>query len=98
MTGADPITVLRVHLAGEPAGRVMFYLCRASVAARLAADAAASADEVTDLGPGALPLAQAANRTFGRGTMVEAGVAEGGRWVTWNLAGPPPEVPPLVTP
>ena len=57
LPGADRITVLRVHLAGHPPGRVVFYLCRASLAARLAADTAASADEVTDLGPAALPAA-----------------------------------------
>ena len=101
MTGqqdADPITVLQVHQAGYPPGRARFYLTPRSLAARLAADAAkaGSADEVDDLGPGALLLAQAANKKraeYGHGTMVLVGVAQDDKWVWWIPTAPVEPVP-----
>jgi hypothetical protein len=92
---ADPITVLRVHLAGQPPGQESFFMCRRSLATRLGADAAGlSADQVDDLGPGALLLAQAANRgEWARGELVLIGVAEGSRWLRWLPPSPREPVP-----
>ena len=68
-----------------------------SLADRLSADAAkGSDDEVTNLGPEALLLTQAANRKraeYGRGTMLLIGIAEGSKWVTWLPPAPVEPVP-----
>jgi hypothetical protein len=98
MTGDTPdrITVVRVHLADERPGRASFMLCRGSLAARLAADAEGSGDEVTDLGPGALLLTQSADRKrheYGPGTVVTVGVADGSRWLAWLPPAPVEPVP-----
>lgn len=92
----DPITVLRIHLADYPPGRAAFYLCPRSLAARLAADAHDSDDEVADLGPGALLLAQPAGRKraeYGKGTMILVGVADGNQWALWMPPAPVEPVP-----
>jgi hypothetical protein len=83
MTGdtPDPITVLRMKLASDPPARTRFYLAPRSLAARLAAGAEHSGDEVTDLGPGALLYTQAAKpaefHRDGQRFLVLVGVAEG---------------------
>jgi len=90
----DPITVLRVHLSGDPDGRALFAFCHRSLATRLAADAAESADEVTDLGPGAMLTAQMLDPAdVTRGHLLTVGVTQDGRWLTWHLPGVP-EPPP----
>ena len=89
----DPIHVLRFSVRGRP-GADMYVLARWSVTARLCRDAEGSGDTVTDLGPDAMPLAQAAQRgEWPMGALLPLGMAEGGRWLTWNLAGEPPPVP-----
>jgi hypothetical protein len=94
---ADPITVLRVRKASHPPGVALIYLCPRSLAARLAADASGSGDEVTDLGPGALLYAQAARpeqfHRDGHRYMVLVGVARDGRWVLWTPPSPAEPVP-----
>ena len=93
-TQADPLTVLKIHKADHPPGLALVYLCPRSLAARLAADAEGSGDEVTDLGPGALIYTQAAKRDeFGKGTMVLVGIAQGSRWQLWTPPAPVEPVP-----
>jgi hypothetical protein len=90
----DPITVVRIHLAGDPPGRCLVAFCHRSLAARLAADAEGSADQVDDLGPGAMLTCQMVDPAeVARGQLLTVGVAEGGRWLSWHLAGVP-EPPP----
>ena len=100
---ADPITVLRVHKSGTPPGRARFWLCPRSIARRLAADTAASGtgDDVTDLGPGALLFAQAADRKRdayhdgGQTFLVPVGVStdDGLKWRRWYPPAPIEPVP-----
>ena len=95
---ADPITVLRIRVPGDPQGWERFYLCPRSLARRWAADAAASGadDQATDLGP-VLMVAQSADRqraAYGREVMVLVGIAADGRWVRWALAAAPVEPVP----
>jgi hypothetical protein len=93
----DPITVVRVRAASDPPGRDRFYLAPRSLAARLAAGAEGSGDEVTDLGPGALLYTQAAKpagfHRDGHRFLVLVGVAEGGRWLLWTPPAPVEPVP-----
>jgi hypothetical protein len=93
----DPITVLRFKLASDSPARTRFYLAPRSLAARLAADAEGSADEVTDLGPGALLYTQAAKpaefHRDGHRFLVLVGVAEGSRWLLWLPPAPVEPVP-----
>jgi hypothetical protein len=92
----DPVHVIRVRLPERP-GVELYALCRWSLAARLARDAAAAGERgrVTDLGPDALIAAAAADpAAFAHGTiMVNVGVAKDGRWLTWELASPREPVP-----
>ena len=75
----DPITVLRVHLAGHPPGQMMFYLCPRSLAARLAANAAeVSGDEVTDLGPEGIESVDYPDYGYRLAEEIAAGRAERG--------------------
>jgi hypothetical protein len=88
----DPITVVRIVMAGKP-GQATYWLMRWSLAARYVRDARGSGDQVVDLGPDALMLAQAAQRgDFRIGEMVLVGVARGGQWVRWC---PPTPVEPV---
>jgi hypothetical protein len=93
----DPITVVRLKLASDPPARTRFYLAPRSLAARLAAGAEHSGDEVTDLGPGALLYTQAAKPAeFHRGGqrfLVLVGIAEGSRWLLWLPPAPVEPVP-----
>ena len=94
--GPDPITVLRVHLPTDPPRLTSYYLCPRTLATRMVADAASSGGECVDLGPGALLLAQAANRkraAYGKGPMVLVGVARGGKWLRWLPPAPREPVP-----
>lgn len=89
----DPIHVLRIVMRDQP-GRESYWLARWSLVARLARDAEGSGDTVTDLGPGALMLAQAAQRgDFGMGELVLVGVARDGRWLAWCPPAPVEPVP-----
>jgi hypothetical protein len=95
VTGShDPIHVLACRLHDQPGAR-LFALCRASLAARLAADAAAAGyDEAEDLGPDALLLCQAANRgDWSPGDLLIIGIAQGNEWVRWNPPAPVEPVP-----
>jgi hypothetical protein len=90
----DPVTVLRVSHAAHP-GAAAFFLCPRSLAARYAAEAAGD-DQVTDLGPGALLLAQAAQReraAYGKGVVLLIGVAYRDRWLHWYPPAPVEPVP-----
>jgi hypothetical protein len=93
----DPITVVRVKPASDPPGRTRFYLAPRSLAARLAAGAEGTDDEVTDLGPGALLYTQAAKSAEfyrdGYRFAVLVGVAEGDRWLLWTPPAPVEPVP-----
>lgn len=94
----DPITVIKVHYAGDPPGLARFRLCRWSLAARLADDCRAGGrpgDTCEDLGPSALPmLCQAAQRgDFAMGEQVPVGFALGDRWVRWFPPAPVEPVP-----
>jgi hypothetical protein len=95
----DPITVLRVRMAGWPPGRAAFYLAPRPLAARLVADAGAiSADEVADIGAAFLLCQPAARHEAGfhlegMTLMVLVGVADGGRWVRWAAPAPVEPVP-----
>jgi hypothetical protein len=90
----DPIHVIRMRLHDSPPEVVMFGLARWSLIARLVADAAGSGDQVEDLGPDALLLAQAANRgDFGIGELVIVGIARGPKWLQWNPPAPVEAVP-----
>lgn len=96
--GPGPVTVLRVHKAGWPPQRAAYYLCPAALAARLAADAAGSPDEVTDIGPVFLLCQPAARHEAGfhldgMTLMVLVGVADGSRWVRWAAPAPVEPVP-----
>jgi hypothetical protein len=89
----DPITIVRIVIAGNPRQHT-YWLMRFSLAARLVRDAEGSADEVADLGPGALMLCQAAQRGDWRiGEMALIGVARDGKWVTWLPPAPVEPVP-----
>ena len=89
----DPITVVRIVMAEKPRQQT-YWLMRWSLAARLVRDAEDSADQVDDLGPDALQLAQAAQRgDFAVGEMALVGVARGGRWVRWLPPAPVEPVP-----
>lgn len=92
----DPATFVRMSLAESPPGVWSYWLMRASLAARLAADAQGSADTVVDIGPGAFPhLGQAAQRgEFGRGEMLLVGIAAGDAWVQWAIPTAPVEPVP----
>jgi hypothetical protein len=94
---ADPVTVLRVHKASHPPGLALIYLCPRSLAARLAADAQGSDDDVADLGPGALLYAQAAKpaefHRDGHHYLVLVGIAQGDRWTLWTPPAPVEPVP-----
>jgi hypothetical protein len=88
----DPITVVKIVLAWKP-DQESYWLMRWSLAARVARDADGSGDQVTDLGPDALMLAQAAQRgDFRIGEMVLVGVARDGKWLRWC---PPVPVAPV---
>jgi hypothetical protein len=93
----DSITVVRVYSAGDPPGRARFYLAPRSLAARLAAGAEHSGDEVTDLGPGALLYTQTAKpaefHRDGHRFLILVGVAEDGRWLLWTPPAPVEPVP-----
>jgi hypothetical protein len=92
----DPVHVIRIRLPEQP-GADLYALCRWSTARRLVRDAAAAGEpgQVTDLGPDALIAAAAADpAAFAHGTiMVNVGVAQDGRWLTWELASPREPVP-----
>lgn len=91
----DPIHVIRTIAADQP-HLAAYWLARWSLAARLIrdADSSGTGDQVTDLGPRALMLAQAAQHgEFGAGEMLLVGVASGGRWVRWCPPAPPEPVP-----
>jgi hypothetical protein len=93
----DPITVLRVHKATHPPGCALVYLCPRSLAARMAATAEGSGDQVDDLGPGALLYTQAAKpaefHRDGKRYMVLVGVAQDDRWLAWTPPAPVEPVP-----
>ena len=81
---ADPVPVLRVRLGGGLAAEG-FYLARWSLIARLRRAAEGSGDELADLGPDAMLIAQAAQRgEFGMGEYLRIGVAADGRWLRWE--------------
>lgn len=89
----DPIHVLRVSMHDQP-GVDMYILARWSVIARLRRNAEGSGDTVTDLGPDALLLAQAAQRgEFGMGELLHVGFAAGGKWIRWLPPAPVEPVP-----
>ena len=95
MTG-DPATFLKISMAGSPPGVWSYFVARASLARRLVADAADSADTVVDIGPGAFPmLGQAVQSgTFERGEMLLVGIALGDEWVRWAISTAPVEPVP----
>jgi hypothetical protein len=81
---ADPVHVLRVALRDQP-GIEVYYLARWSLIARLRRAAEGSGDELADLGPDAMLIAQAAQRgEFGMGEYLRIGVAADGRWLRWE--------------
>lgn len=97
-TGPSPVTVLRIHTAGWPPQRSAFYLCPARLAARLAADAARSGGDVTDIGSVFLLCQPAARHEAGfhlegMTLLVLVGVADGDRWVRWAAPAPVEPVP-----
>lgn len=90
----DPIHVLRVRLRDQPEAEA-YLLARWSIIARAIRDAQAHGDELTDLGPDAMLIAQAAQRGEWRiGEMAVVGVASDGRWLSWNPPGFPVEPVP----
>jgi hypothetical protein len=94
---ADPVHVLAIKAPGIPPGARVISLVKWSLAARLAADAidAGQADEVQDLGPGAMRLAGEYNpQVLPPSVLLRLGVAKGGRWLAWFIPGDPPEPPP----
>ena len=91
----DPIHVIRTTAADRPALE-SYWLMRWSLAARLIrdADSSGTGDQVADLGPRALMLAQAAQRgDFHVGEMILVGVAQAGRWLRWCPPVPAEPVP-----
>ena len=86
----DPITVIKVHYAGDPPGLARFRLCRWSLAARLADDCRTGGrpgDTCEDLGPSALPDAcLAARGDFAMGEQSRSASP----WATGGLGGSPP--------
>jgi hypothetical protein len=93
-SGRDPIHVVLFRLAGMPPGLFAFGLARWSLIARYRRDSAGSADEITDLGPGAMRLAEAVQGAdFGPGELAVVGIASGGEWVRWLSPFPPEPVP-----
>jgi hypothetical protein len=72
----------------------MYYLARWSLIARLRRDAEGSGDQLDDLGPDAMQVAQAAQRgEWAPGALAIIGVAQGARWLRWELPGWPEPVP-----
>lgn len=89
----DPITVARISLHDQP-GVDQYVMARWSLIARLRRDARGSGDQVTDLGPDALLLCQAAQRGhWETGEMLTVGFAAGGKWLRWLPPAPVEPVP-----
>jgi hypothetical protein len=90
----DPVHVLRVHMHDAPPGVDAYWLARWSLVSRLRRDAEGSGDRVEDLGPDAMECARAAQRgEWAPGALVLVGVAQGARWLRWELPGWPEPVP-----
>ena len=90
----DKIHVLRVRKHDDPPFVVWYYLARWSVINRLVRDAKGSGDTVTDLGPDAVMLCQAAQRgEFGMGELLLIGIAKDGKWLRWFPPAPVEPVP-----
>jgi hypothetical protein len=93
----DPLHVLATKEPGLPPGARGISLAHRSLAARLVLDAtgAGHADEIQDLGPGAMALAGEYNpEVLPANVLLRLGVAKAGRWVAWLIPGDPPEPPP----
>jgi hypothetical protein len=94
----DPIHVLATKEPGTPPGARMISLAHWSLAARLVRDATdhGHADEIQDLGPGAMALAGEYNPdVLPANVTLNLGVAKGGKWLAWLIPGcAPPEPPP----
>jgi hypothetical protein len=96
----DPIHVLACRTPEAPPGARMIGLARWSLAARLVQDATddGQADEIQDLGPGAMQLCNATEADPdvlpANGPPLWVGLAKGGEWLAWLLPGDPVEPPP----
>jgi hypothetical protein len=93
----DPVHVLACRTPETPPGARMISLAHWSLAARLVRDATddGHADEVQDLGPGAMRLAREYDpQVLPPSVLLNLGLAKGGQWVAWLIPGDPPEPPP----
>jgi hypothetical protein len=92
----DPMTVVKITLPEHPPDVALFCIGRRSTAARYAADADPGS-HVTDLGPAALALTgvyeHRKRAALGR-KLIQVGVAQGDRWLTWYLPSYPVEPVP----
>jgi hypothetical protein len=94
----DPLHVLALTVPGVPPGTRVISLAHWSLAARLVLDAGdgGHADEVQDLGPGAMALAAEYNPdVLPANVRLDLGIAKAGKWLAWFIPGDgPPEPPP----
>jgi hypothetical protein len=95
----NPIHVLACRTPEAPPGARMIGLARWSLTARLVRDATAAghADEIQDLGPGAMQLCNATEAdpdVLPANLPLWVGLAKGGTWLAWLLPGDPVEPPP----